>query len=462
MTPTNQKALLNRLNIIFAIILILLVALGSGKNIFEICYSILTFAIITNLFLIKQPVVFFTLCYHALQATIKVFFAEVNQISLNELNNYSAEADLAEALRLNCIGLILLSCSIYVFVPKKNFSINPVKLDIKKLLFVYAAFMLIELLAGTLSQLSGIFQLVYKLSVLKWSILFLVVYASMKQKKKYYFISVVAMEVIVSMLSYFSTFKSALFVTLIAFLILDFYYLKIRAKYFFIFGGLSVILIFTWQSIKGDYRNFLSGGEKSQSVTVDFVEAYDKITDLVSETSQSEQKVINNTIDRISYIDFFAESIVYVPNNRPHTNGMLWMESLRHIAQPRLFFPNKKEIDDSQKTMEYTGLLLASAEQGTSISLGYMAESYVDFGSYLFVIPIIILGLFIGWLLKKLSQSGINDLYYWAFCIPFYFQFYGLEMASEKILGSIVMYSLIAFATIYLFKKHFDWLESRP
>ncbi len=452
-----DKKNLGYINSILIGLLILFVVLGSGKNVVELIYSIGTFAILANLFLSKQPVIFFTLSYHTIQATAKVFFAEFNQVEINTLNNYSIQANLSEALKLSCLGIIVLGLSIYYFLPKLSIS-KPLSFNVKKLFLVYISLVIIEIAAFQIGQTGGLFQIIYKISVIKWSILFIIIYESLKQKKGY-FIIIIAYEVLISVLSYFSTFKSVLFITIISLLILKFNYFKIKTSYFLFFGLISVSMIFTWQSIKQDYRVFLSGGARSQSVVVDFDSAYQKMIDLVTEKPYDTEKVIDETVDRISYIDFFAESIVFIPNQKPHTNGNLWLESLMHILQPRLFFPNKKAIDDSQKTMEYTGLVLADAEQGTSISLGYVAESYVDFGFYLFVVPLIALGSLIGWLFRKLFQSNINTIYCWALSIPFYFQFYGLEMASEKVLGSIITYAFIVFIIVKYGKKQLAWLE---
>lgn len=452
-----DKKNLGYINSILIGLLILFVVLGSGKNVVELIYSIGTFAILANLFLSKQPVIFFTLSYHTIQATAKVFFAEFNQVEINTLNNYSIQANLSEALKLSCLGIIVLGLSIYYFLPKLSIS-KPLSFNVKKLFLVYISLIIIEIAAFQIGQTGGLFQIIYKISVIKWSILFIIIYESLKQKKGY-FIIIIAYEVLISVLSYFSTFKSVLFITIISLLILKFNYFKIKTSYFLFFGLISVSMIFTWQSIKQDYRVFLSGGARSQSVVVDFDSAYQKMIDLVTEKPYDTEKVIDETVDRISYIDFFAESIVFIPNQKPHTNGNLWLESLMHILQPRLFFPNKKAIDDSQKTMEYTGLVLADAEQGTSISLGYVAESYVDFGFYLFVVPLIALGSLIGWLFRKLFQSNINTIYCWALSIPFYFQFYGLEMASEKVLGSIITYAFIVFIIVKYGKKQLAWLE---
>ena len=41
-------------------------------------------------------------------------------------------------------------------------------------------------------------------------------------------------------------------------------------------------------------------------------------------------------------------------------------------------------------------MTVAGVEQGTSIGIGYMAESYVDFGPVLMFLPILLLGVFYG------------------------------------------------------------------
>ena len=44
----------------------------------------------------------------------------------------------------------------------------------------------------------------------------------------------------------------------------------------------------------------------------------------------------------------------------------------------------------------YTGSRVAGTEEGTSIGIGYMAESYIDFGPIYMFVPILLLGVFYG------------------------------------------------------------------
>lgn len=452
----DQKKPILYIKIIAASIFVILFAFGYHKNLLEISIALFTICFLTHLFLIKQPIIFFTLIYHTTQATIKVFYAELNNKYLDELGVYSGKSYLSEALILSCIGIIVLGFGIFLTMPKKSQS-NFLNFNTKKLFTLYAIFVLLDIFSSRIGLLSGLFQFLYKLSTLKWSIFFLIVYTDLKNKN-FLFIYLIVFEILISILSYFASFKNVLFITLISFFILNFHYYKINRKYILFFSSFTLLMLLAWQNIKGEYRGFLSQGEASQVVTVDYDQAFDKIIELSTESSINDN-MIEDAINRLSYIDYFAESILYVPNTKPHSDGKLWADGIRHITQPRLFFPNKKAIDDSEKTMEYTGLSLANAEQGTSISLGYVAESYVDFGRLFYIIPLLILGIFIGHLLRLLRNAVTNEIYYWSLSIPIYFQFYGLEIASEKALGAIVTYSIIVAIITFFLKRKVYWLE---
>ena len=100
-------------------------------------------------------------------------------------------------------------------------------------------------------------------------------------------------------------------------------------------------------------------------------------------TASSFGNATQGMLDRLSYVDFFAVVLETVPSQLPHENGALWLDAITRPFMPRLFFPSKTVIDDSERTNYYTGLGVAGAEEGTSISLGYVAESYIDFGGHI-------------------------------------------------------------------------------
>jgi hypothetical protein len=73
---------------------------------------------------------------------------------------------------------------------------------------------------------------------------------------------------------------------------------------------------------------------------------------------------------------------------------------------PRALFPDKPEINDSDRTNAFCGVRVSGADEGTSISIGYAGESYIDFGPVLMFAPILLLGMFWGWGYRWLSSCS--------------------------------------------------------
>lgn len=96
-----------------------------------------------------------------------------------------------------------------------------------------------------------------------------------------------------------------------------------------------------------------------------------------------------------------------------------------HVLQPRILFPNKEAIDDSKMVNKYATRKVAGAKQGASFSLGFMAESYIDFGPYLMFIPIFCVGWLLGFIYKIIIQQSIN--YLWGFTGIFLVDQYQLQ-----------------------------------
>src|SRR5439155_12788367 len=158
---------------------------------------------------------------------------------------------------------------------------------------------------------------------------------------------------------------------------------------------------------------------------------------------------------------FFALTLMHVPDSVPYEHGSLWLGALKHIVTPRLFFPEKETISDSDRTMLYTGVRVATEEQGTSIGIGYVAESYVDFGPIGMFAPILLLGIFYGLIYRLLVIHSRSKLISTAIASAILiFGAYTIETSNIKIVGGIVT-ALLVIGTIYvLFGRVFRaWLE---
>jgi hypothetical protein len=105
-------------------------------------------------------------------------------------------------------------------------------------------------------------------------------------------------------------------------------------------------------------------------------------------------------VQRLGYVDFLSATMSNVPSRLPFQDGAQIGATLMHVLQPRLFFPDKPPLEsDYELVRKYVGGRFAIAEsssEGTSISLGYLAELYIDFGPLGALVGMFILGLVFG------------------------------------------------------------------
>ena len=132
-----------------------------------------------------------------------------------------------------------------------------------------------------------------------------------------------------------------------------------------------------------------------------------------------------------------------VPAIIPYEGGALLQAGFEHVFKPRLFFPDKATIDDSQITSKYTGKQFAGAELGASFSLGSVAERYIDFGPYFMFIPIFGFGLIIGYIYKYIFTKSLNRVWGMSCVAPLLFLIPILGVATTKFLGWTFTYFIV-------------------
>jgi len=88
---------------------------------------------------------------------------------------------------------------------------------------------------------------------------------------------------------------------------------------------------------------------------------------------------IEALVERVSYITFFSRVLEHVPDREPHAQGELLRMAFMNAFVPRVLVPDKPELpSDSYYTRRFAGVQVAEGE--TSVSIGYMAEFYADWG----------------------------------------------------------------------------------
>jgi hypothetical protein len=113
-----------------------------------------------------------------------------------------------------------------------------------------------------------------------------------------------------------------------------------------------------------------------------------------------------------------------------------------------MLFPEKTVIDDTTRTNYYTGGLAGESES-TSISLGWIAEMYIDFG-YTGMFPAILLvGILYGQVYRRfLRWTASHGLLGAAMATAVLTGVGALENSFTKTFGGITVALLVAWATV--------------
>ena len=105
---------------------------------------------------------------------------------------------------------------------------------------------------------------------------------------------------------------------------------------------------------------------------------------------------------------------------------------------------------------KYATRKVAGAKQGASFSLGFMAESYIDFGPYLMFIPIFLVGWLLGFIYKMIMMQSINYLWGFTMVSSLWININCNGTAGTKILGWILMYYIAFLFFRYVLMKPLD------
>jgi hypothetical protein len=229
------------------------------------------------------------------------------------------------------------------------------------------------------------------------------------QRRGYsYLLIVISLEVIKGFTGYFGDFKWVFLVVVVAIFAGG---AKLGWERIFAAAAAAAVLLVLsvwWSAIKTEYRNYISQGSIQQVVAVPFA---DRISFLLEKLSQVDGQTMSNGLNlaakRIGYVDFLAATMRHVPSHVPFQDGAQIGAAIMHVLQPRLFFPDKSPLrSDTEILQKYTGFRYGkSTSTGTSVSVGYLAELYVDFGPLGAIVGAFIMGLLAGRAVRFVSSS---------------------------------------------------------
>jgi hypothetical protein len=401
--------------------------------------------------------------YHFIQVAAGIWLSNFLGKDINYRSSYSATA-----VVVGYIGLVVLFAPIIIYQNKipavslQTLKNHADRLSIDKVFKAYViGFFAINAMEGAAFLFSGLTQIVFSLVKIKWFLFLLfglLVFLKKKKQKEFWFFA--AFEFVSGFYSYFSEFKTVLFFLFFLFL----FFLKtvnIRQLIFSMVAGLAVFFgMAFYQGIKGDYRLYLNQGSKSQTVAVSKDDALGKLVDLAQAQKEGTMSgSIESFLDRFQYTYHLAKTMEIVPKRIPYQNGANWGTSLEFSLTPRLLNPNKPIYEASSKATKYTGIGYAGAKQGVSVSLGYFADGYIDFGIIGMFLPILILGFVMGsTYFYFVRKSSNNYLFNFAVVGAMYMEFFAFEMDSTFLAGRLFA-TLLTFIMLKIF--FFPWLYNQ-
>jgi hypothetical protein len=402
----------------------------------------------------EPPILLLAVGFQWLQVTTKIFNADMVGLPVNELNKLQGNVE--KAIWLSMIALALLAMGMRMALARYN-SAHTESAHAEAMLFSPNRIWLLYLVSATLSigilsaawAIPAITQLALALANIKWAVYFMLAYVCfLRPERLYLLLMAFGIELALGFGSYFSSFKTVFFVTILAFMASG---KKLSGKQIAIVASLtSVLLVLSliWTAIKIDYRDYLSGGQRAQIVTRGYFERIQTLFDMVAELEKEDMaNAVQDMADRISYVDFFGRVLTVVPARVAHEDGALWIGALQHIFMPRLLFPDKPVLrNDSEITNYYTGLSVSGEREGTSIGIGYVAESYVDFGTYGMFAPMLALGLLWGAMYRFFTtRKHIPVIFGYGLTVAVLLNAMFFEIANVKLLGGVVTSFLVAF-----------------
>jgi hypothetical protein len=368
-----------------------------------------------------------------------------------DINRYSDNA--GNAVVLSCIGLWIMSIVISLMTNKlpkpdiEQLKLQAMQINERKILLLYIITTLFLSSIGFVFGIaSGVAQFLLTISSLKW--VFFMMYGYLviiKKKNKWLFYLIIGYEFASSLYSFFSSFKEVIFFSLIIALT---FIASIKLKQI-LYGLLAVfsllVIMLTWTAIKGGYREFLNKGTRQQVITVERSQAINKMSDQINNLSwRKYEQAIFVALYRIQYIYNFALSMDRVPSKIPYQNGEVWADNIGFVITPRFLFPDKKIYNASEKANKFTGKNYAGLKEGSSFSLGYFADSYVDFGPIGMFIPLLFIAIFVGFIYRVFYKMySLNALLRFAIINVCLYNFISFEADGLFLFGRLLTTFLV-------------------
>jgi hypothetical protein len=273
-------------------------------------------------------------------------------------------------------------------------------------------------------------------------------------------------EILIGFTGFFSDFRGVFVYVAVAAIAARIRWTTISSVAAVVWVSMLLVLALFWTSVKNDYRIYASQSEESQEIKVPLNERMAYLGGkLMSAGDTNWSDAAYTLLVRLAYVDIFG-AVIGVQETSPEPEPYRqWSEALGHVFQPRFLFPEKPQLSDSDVYMRLARADPAEhARTGTSISVGYMGENFVDFGFPGMLLGIAFMGVMLGLVTRFFMSSPLPLIVREGIVMGFVFSMArdGVEVSLPKVLGGMFMFFLV-FSLIarFGFPIVVRWLDAR-
>lgn len=313
--------------------------------------------------------------------------------------------------------------------------------------------------------LSQQFEAVSRLKIVAEFLLFVTVLSTGRGGK--FMLATVLFEILIGFTGLLSDFRGVFVYLLIAAIAS-----RLALRVGSILGGvvwLTVLmsLALFWTAVKMDYRDFATGGEESQHINVPLSERLAYLGAAAASPGNINWSEASYTLlSRFAYVDIFGSVIDYQQMAREGAPAARqWGDAFDHVFKPRILFPGKAALSDTEVFARLTGADPMEVVRGsTSISVGYMAENYVDLGFPGMLLGIVAVGLMMAGVIRHFMRSRLPWMVRQGIVLAFVYNVAGsgVEISLPKMLGATIMFFLVYWLLVkFALPIGLKWLYAR-
>jgi hypothetical protein len=330
---------------------------------------------------------------------------------------------------------------------------NERSLSFNRIVFCYFASLILVQILGAVAYITpALTQPLLALTLIKFIFIYLIAARVFEFDRGYiWLIFVLVLETAIGLTGYFSNYKEAFFVVLIAMAS------GRRMPGIRVWSlGIIAVLIVVWVSLiwtisKNEYRHYIIHYPIEQRAEW---MAHRLLSDKIDYDTAF--KVM---FERIGYTKYFAMVMERQELGALPGGFNFYSSAVQNVLKPRFLFPDKAALNDSKITTKLLGIRI---DPYTSIGVGYVAQAYADFGVPGFLVPMFLIGLMLGAATKYFMTRSAPLMIREAFATAALFLSFRFETNIDKAVGGFLISCLaMGVALKYGYPAVARWLEKR-